>query len=257
MFDELLYELRVIFNEVLERLRGYWTQNKRKIVLLSLIGVIGLVGLFVGVSRLFRSSSTGDIRFSAKVSRLSREEVRSLKRYLNPYHVLVGRTKGISAPFVSQEAFSESEWTNVHSNDLEEVTDCDNYEVVRSSFSVPYLMSDAKDFLDEVGEKFAKRLDELGAGHYRFKVNSLLRTLKDQKNLQRSNPNAAKTTSSHLYGRSFDIAENKFFDGDSKEPRYSAQLRIILIRELLEMQQEGRCYVILEDVTNCIHVTVR
>ncbi len=257
MFDDIFYELKLVGKELLVRMGDYWVSSKRTIIAFGIIGLVGFVGLIIGVNYIFKRASTGDIRITAKVPPLSRDEVHSLKTYLNPYHVLVGRTKGIGKPFPSQEMFFDSEWSNVHSNNLEEVEDCDNYEVTKSVNSVPYLMTDAKEFLDEVGDRFAKRLDDLGQKHYRFKVNSLLRTLQDQKTLQRSNPNAAKTTSSHLYGRSFDIAESKFFEGDSKDPRYSTALRVIILRELLAMQREGKCYVILEDVTNCIHVTVR
>ena len=147
---------------------------------------------------------------------------------------------GLKKPFESQESFNDSRFSNVFTNNLDEVDDCDNYEVAKSSYSLPYLVSDAKALLDEIGERFEKRLEELGQKRYRLKVNSLLRTLKDQKSLQRSNPNAAKTTSSHLYGRSFDIAESKFYEGSSTTPRYSSALRIIIIRELLAMQNVSR-----------------
>ena len=257
MFDDIISELKLVLLELIVRLKGFWTTSKRQIVFFSAIVLVFVISLFLLFGHLFKGTTGGDIRINVHVAKLTRDELRGLKRYLNPYHVAIGRSKGIANPFLSKQSFEDNKWLNVATNDLEEVEGCDNYGVMSSTYSVPYLKSDAKAFLDEVGALFAKRLEELHIGHYRFKVNSLLRTLQDQKNLQGSNPNAAKTTSSHLYGRSFDIAESKFFDGDSKEPKYSVELRIILLRELLELQQQGRCYVILENVTNCIHVTVR
>lgn len=73
------------------------------------------------------------------------------------------------------------------------MTDCDNYLVTGSTHSIPCLVGDAKDFLDEVGERFASKLKEMGEDEYKFRVNSLLRTLADQRNLKKVNPNAAKT----------------------------------------------------------------
>ena len=257
MFDDVISELKLVLLELIVRLKGFWTTSKRQIIVFTFVGLVLFLGLFLVFGHFFKGVPRGDIRINVHVAKLTRDELRGLKRYLNPYHVAIGRSKGIANPFLSQQNFEDNKWSNLAANDLTEVEGCDNYEVMSSTYSVPYLKCDAKEFLDEVGDLFAKRLEELHIGHYRFKVNSLLRTLQDQKNLQSSNPNAAKTTSSHLYGRSFDIAESKFFDGDSKEPKYSVELRIILLRVLLELQQQGRCYVILENVTNCIHVTVR
>ena len=257
MFDQVFEEFKLVVKELWVRWILYYQSNRRKILALTIVGSMLFVGLIIGLTRLLSSEEKGDIQLTVKVPALTRVEVRALKKYLNPYHVEVGKKLGLKKPFESQESFNDSRFSNVFSNDLDEVEDCDYYEVARSTHSIPYLVSDAKEVLDEVGERFSKRLESLGQKRYRLKINSLLRTLKDQKNLHRRNPTAAKTTSSHLYGRSFDIAESKFFEGSSKTPRYSSALRAIIIRELIAMQNEGKCYVILEDVTNCIHVTVR
>ncbi len=257
MFDDIVRELQLIAIELKQRALDYWHSSKRKIILYAILSITALFLITTIIGYISRPKPGRDIRLSSKISRLTRDEVRQLKRYLNSYHVEVGRAKGLKKPFASQEAFNDSKWSNVISNDLDEVTDCDNYLVTGSTHSIPYLVGDAKDFLDEVGERFASKLKEMGEDEYKFRVNSLLRTLADQRNLKKVNPNAAKTVSSHLYGRSFDISESKYYEEDSEVPGYSTELRIILLRELLKMQKEGKCYVILEDVTNCIHVTVR
>lgn len=119
------------------------------------------------------------------------------------------------------------------------------------------MKEDAVDFLDNLGLRFHKRLNELGVRNYKFSVTSVLRTTNDQKGLRKSNVNATPNNSSHYYGLTFDLAQTQFFESGKKEAVYSYRLRNLLLRELIELQEQGKCYVLLENQTKCIHITVR
>jgi hypothetical protein len=68
--------------------------------------------------------------------------------------------------------------------------------------------------------------------------------------------NATPNNSSHYYGLSFDLSQTMFYESGKKDPIYSYRLRNLLLRELIKMQEEGKCYVLLENQTKCIHITV-
>ncbi len=186
------------------------------------------------------------------VSVLTKDETQALRRYNNNYHLNVAKDKGLDKPLVSKEDLDLN-----RSSSLDEITDNKYYEIPHLSNSLPYLQPEAIDFLDLLGEAFCDQLNELEIRKYRFSVSSILRTVKDQKSLRKSNVNATPNNSSHYYGRTFDIAQTRFFERGNSKPVYSYRLRNILLRVLIKMQNEGKCYVLLETQTKCIHITVR
>lgn len=194
-------------------------------------------------------------KFSVPV--LTKDEKRALRRYNNNYHLEVAQTKGLKKPLNSRKDNSESVEAFCDSYDLVEITDNEYYEIPHLANSLPYLQEPAKDFLDVLGERFCNQLEELGIRKYRFSISSILRTLEDQKSLRKSNVNATPNSSSHYYGRTFDIVQTRYFERGNSKPVYTYRLRNILLRELIKMQDEGLCYVLLERQTKCIHVTVR
>ena len=110
--------------------------------------------------------------------------------------------------------------------------------------------------MDDLSKRFRKTLKEKGIRNYRFTISSVLRTKNGQKGLRKSNVNATPNKSSHYYGLSFDLSQTMFYESGGKNPIYSYSLRNLLLRELIQMQEEGKCYVLLENQTKCIHVTV-
>ncbi|MFT6883626.1 MAG: hypothetical protein ACI83W_000426 [Marinoscillum sp.] len=188
---------------------------------------------------------------------LSKEESRALRRYINNHHLEVARSKGLPAPLKSKDEHKAGAKAFSSRYKLNEIVDNKYYEIPHLSNSLPYLQPPAKEFLDVLGEKFCDRLEELGMTDYRFSVTSILRTIDDQESLRKSNVNATANNSSHYYGRTFDIAQTRFFERGNSKPVYSYRLRNLLLRELIKMQAEGKCYVLLESQTKCIHVTVR
>jgi len=188
---------------------------------------------------------------------LSSKEQRALKMYPNAYHLEVARKNGISKPIKSQDEMHKNASLYIRTYDLEKIKDCRYYEVPSLSHSLPYLKDDAKDFLKKLGKRFQNQLDDLGVRNYRFSITSILRTTNDQKGLRKSNVNATPNNSSHYYGLTFDLSQTRFFESGKSKPIYSYRLRNLLLRELIKMQNEGKCYVLLENQTKCIHITVR
>ncbi|MCF8380784.1 MAG: DUF5715 family protein [Bacteroidales bacterium] len=188
------------------------------------------------------------------VSELTRDENTQLRKYDNSYHLAVALKKGITEAFTGDI----KETSRIIQNyGLEKIDDNKYYELPLLTSSLPYLQTDVADFLNILGKRFVTRLQDEGVMSYRFSVTSVLRTEKSQNMLRKHNVNATDNNSSHYYGRTFDISQTRFFERGNPEPIYSYRLRNILLRELIEMQNEGLCYVLLETQTKCIHVTVR
>lgn len=191
------------------------------------------------------------------VAELSPKEVRALRRYNNEYHLEVARANGIDHPFKNHQHLLGDKYSYIIKYGLREVHDCKYYEVPALTYSMPYLKKEAVDFLDELGRRFFKTLKDLDVQEYRFQLSSVLRTEADQHGLRKNNVNATQNKTSHYFGLTFDIAQNCFYPKGESEPVYSYRLRNLLLRTLIEMQDESRCYVLLETQTKCIHVTVR
>jgi len=224
---------------------------KRNFIILTGIIVIGFV-LITYVFPAFKGKSIDHV----KVEVLTQAEMKALKKYPNAYHLQVGQSKGIPA-IKSQKEFEKNPSEYVGKYGLKRIRDTKYYDVPFLSHSLPYLKEDAVDFLDQLGLRFQKRLNELGVRKYKFSVTSVLRTTNDQKGLRKSNVNATPNNSSHYYGLTFDLAQTQFFESGEKDPVYSYRLRNLLLRELIKLQEQGKCYVLLENQTKCIHITVR
>ena len=144
-----------------------------------------------------------------------------------------------------------------------------------------YLMPESREILIELGKRFQDLLKERGVHHQvKFAVSSALRPQEYQSKLIGRNINAVQT-SSHSYGTSFDVFFDEFFvalkskDSIKKDPNpYKAlkaklqwrlgfllgsslrrQFRAILTEAILQLQQEGKLYAILERKQKCYHIT--
>ena len=202
-----------------------------------------------------RASTKMSIDF-VKVDFLSLAEKKALKKYSNAYHLEAAQEKGLKNPIKSKQHLLDNP-TLIDKYKLVKIDDNRYYEVPGLLHSLPYLKSDAKNFLDDLGRRFQQTLNELGLKTYRFSVTSVLRTQDDQKGLRKTNVNATDNDSAHYFGLTFDLSQTRFFEKGNSDPIYSYRLRNLLLRELIIMQEEGRCYVLLENQTKCIHITVR
>ena len=191
------------------------------------------------------------------VSYLTNTEMRAMKCNLNDKHIAEAHKSRLKHPLKDKKAFYANEEAICKAADLEKITTNKLYGVSRLTYSLPYLNEKSVDFLDLLGERMQDSFQELGITHYRFMLTSVLRTLKDQRLLQKVNANATPKETSHYFGTTFDISQTRFMMGNTNEAKYSYRLRNILARELIQLQEEGKCYVILESREKCFHVTVR
>lgn len=137
---------------------------------------------------------------------LTSNERYQLRQHLNPKQVATARRLGVDPPDDTAEVrrlIAETE--------LVELEDSTRYWTVRKlTHSFPYVTDDAHVMLTELGRRFQARLDSLGLPAYRFEITSALRTSELQAALRGGNPNAARSTSSHEFGTTVDIAYGDF-----------------------------------------------
>jgi hypothetical protein len=233
-------------------------KRKRRYSIRKILIAIGLLVLTIFlIVKALTSTPKGKTEDKIPVPVRTKEENSALRRYINDHHLDVALAKGLKAPVKSKEEHKADAKVFGSRYNLQEITDNKFYEIPHLTNSLPYLQPPAKEFLNLLGKNFCDRLEELGMTEYRFSVTSILRTIEDQKSLRKNNVNATPNNSSHYYGRTFDISQTRFFERGNSTPVYSYRLRNLLLRELIKMQDEGKCYVLLESQTKCIHVTVR
>lgn len=131
-----------------------------------------------------------------------------------------------------------------------------NYFVEDLNFSLPYLVPEAEQLLNDIGRAFIDTLNARGGGFYRVKVTSLLRTPATVARLRRRNRNATDS-SAHLFGTTFDISYAKFICDSVNVPRTQEDLKNLLGELLAEFRDRGRCYVKYERKQGCFHITTR
>jgi len=231
-------------------------KRRRKLFKLLVFAAIPIAFLLVYLAvRSIRTVGSKGVNIDqVPVPELSSDEINQLRKYDNSYHLAIAQSKGLPEPFAGN--IKETSLV-IQNYGLVRIDDNKYYELPLLTSSLPFLQPDAAEFLDILGKRFEDRLNQQGIIAYRFSVTSVLRTEESQKDLRKSNVNATNNNSSHYYGRTFDIAQTRFFERGNPEPVYTYRLRNILLRELIEMQNEGLCYVLLESQTKCIHVTVR
>lgn len=188
---------------------------------------------------------------------LNRNELTSLRTHLNDDHMTEAHKSKLKTPIKDKAYFNENKTKICKETNLELIESNDLYNIARLTYSLPYVNDKTADFLDLLGERMKATFKENNLKHYKYTLTSVLRTEKDQRLLQKVNSNAAIKESSHFFGTTFDISQTRFQMTNGKEPVYSYRLRNILARELIKLQEEGKCYVILESREKCFHVTVR
>ena len=129
-----------------------------------------------------------------------------MRLHLNATHVAAARSNGVG-PVRDSAHLS----TLIGRGALVQLPESTDYWVLRDlNHSLPYVTPGTQAALEEVGRRFHARLDEHGLPPFRLDITSVLRTSEQQSELQRRNPNAADTTSSHEFGTTLDIAYLSF-----------------------------------------------
>ena len=138
----------------------------------------------------------------------------------------------------------------------------DTYVIDSLTYSIPYLIPEAKDLLDDIGRVFQDSLSSKGLNPNKLVVTSVLRTEDDVARLMKKNVNASEN-STHRYGTSFDLSYWRFVKipdlrGRPYEDVPPEYLRAVLSQVLKDFHDQGdRCFVKYEKKQNCFHITVK
>lgn len=141
-----------------------------------------------------------------ELPKLSDRIRRQLRTHLNRVQVATARRLGVRPVRDSAQVAAL-----VEAGRLVPLGDTTDYWIVRPlTHSVPYVTPATRAMLVEVGQRFHARLDSLGLPRFRFEISSALRTRAMQASLRRGNSNASRSTSSHEFGTTVDVAYLSF-----------------------------------------------
>ncbi|MDA3900414.1 MAG: DUF5715 family protein [Spirochaetes bacterium] len=195
---------------------------------------------------------------------------KSLRTYLYPFHSAVARKFGVSLD--KQDQIEEA----VDKGRLVAVDESSGYYFYGVKNEFRYLTPAALFALNLVVERFSTNMKKHGVDvPVKIAVSSLLRPKNYQQQLKLKNRNAVDE-STHSYGVSFDIFFDDYYvvlvEGDRGysgtiineiRSRYGfmlgdslhRQFKAVLAQTLLELQNEGQIYVIMEFRQRVFHVT--
>ena len=135
----------------------------------------------------------------------------------------------------------------INKGNLIPVEDGIGYEIGKLKYSSYYLHHKAYKILQEIANRYQKRVFNKTNQESYILISSLTRTLPQQKELAKVNRRATKGTSTHCFGFAFDILLLKSNNCSSS---------ILILQKILnEMCDEKKIFLCPE--VDCIHVTVR
>lgn len=170
---------------------------------------------------------------------------------LNDKHIEAAQRLGIK-PVASREEAKKA------TRKMKEIETNDYYEVEELKHSIPYLIPEAEELLEEIGRNFQDSLSNLNASLYKIKVTSVTRTVEDVSKLRKRNVNSSEN-SAHQYGTTFDISWVRYTKIKEKDPLdiEKDDLKMVLASVLRDLQRADRCYIKHERKQGCFHITVR
>lgn len=132
----------------------------------------------------------------------------------------------------------------------------ENFRVDSLTHSMPFLVPEAAQLLNEIGSDFCDLVEERGGDRSnKIIVTSVLRSPQSVKKLRRVNRNAVDS-STHMFATTFDISWAHFDCPDSTKSVDPTVLKGILAEVLLQKRNEGKCYIKYEQKSPCFHITV-
>jgi hypothetical protein len=167
---------------------------------------------------------------------------------MNDKHLEAAARLGIS-PIASVEEVKHA------SRPLKKITSGRRYRLDNLTHSIPYLVPEARDLLEDITRDFQDSLQAKGLPPHALIVTSLLRTGTDVKKLRQENGNASER-SAHLFATTFDIAHARYHPLGKKTATVD-MLKSVLAEVLRDARARRRCYVRYEYKQVCFHVTVR
>ena len=145
---------------------------------------------------------------------------------LNDVHLSVAKKIGI-------EPVSSREGAEHASRDMVEIKTNDYYEVEELTHSIPYLVPEAANLLEDIGKNFQDSLKNLNASIYKIKVTSVTRTV--------------------------DVSWVRYTKIDEKDTLNidKDRLKMVLASVLRDLRRADRCYIKHERKQGCFHITAR
>ncbi|HIX85720.1 MAG TPA: hypothetical protein H9848_03810 [Candidatus Parabacteroides intestinigallinarum] len=170
---------------------------------------------------------------------------------LNKVHLEAARKIGIE-PVASREEAEHA------SKKMVEVRTNEYYEVEELTHSIPFLVPEAAELLEDIGRNFQDSLRNLNASLYKIKVTSVTRTVADVKSLRKRNTNSS-LNSAHQYGTTFDVSWARYTKVDEEDTLNidRDRLKMVLAMVLRDLRRADRCYVKHERRQGCFHITAR
>ncbi|MBN2665121.1 MAG: hypothetical protein JXR67_01310 [Bacteroidales bacterium] len=131
------------------------------------------------------------------------------------------------------------------------------YKIESMKHSYPYLTTDSRKLLNEIGRKYRKKIKKEGFKGSRFIITSMTRTSENIKGLGKTNINASEN-SPHLNGNAFDISYARFsirkFHVTECDKWY---MKEALAEVIYELRKEKKCWATYEKQQGCFHVVSR
>ena len=230
------------------------------ILLLSLLGVVSCGKSNSGnkvFERTLQPMKTGDstpesrIETDTRVKRIRVNPIGPLYKVFNDSNyqqLMVAQRLGIEpVEDLSSAYFMKRPLVKVTSNEY--------YQIDSLRHSLPYLVPEAAELLQDLGRNFIDSLHKRGGDNYKIKVTSLLRTPESVGRLRRVNINATDS-STHQYATTFDISYTNFYSEDESTVINQGDLKNILAEVIKDLRDQGRCLVKYEYKTGCFHITV-
>lgn len=204
---------------------------------------------------LFEENKTKEIT-SATCEYFESIEPTSKLRDKNTTHLLFAQRIGLDYGYKNDKAFFQAKDSLLKNGHLVSIEDCKYYKVKEMEHSFPYLTPEAASLLEEVGIRFNDKLKEKNQMEYAFFITSALRTDESQRRLFRRNKNATRSTTSHLYGTTFDLSYVEFHRNEDDTTLCYKNIQDIFIQTIREMRTEKCCLVMKEVKQKCFHITV-
>lgn len=137
----------------------------------------------------------------------------------------------------------------------------EHYKLDKLTHSVPYVVPQAAQLIDDIGANFLDSLTNKGLNPYRIVVTSVTRSQEQQKSLSKSNINATEN-STHCYGTTFDVSWKTFEQVPDKDGRPMQEvgadtLKMVLSEVLRDARLAKHCYIKYERKQGCFHITAR
>lgn len=170
---------------------------------------------------------------------------------LNEVHLTAAQKLGIE-PVASRDEAQRA------SRDMVEVQTGDYFEMEELKHSIPFLVPEAAELLEDIGKNFQDSLAHLNAPVYKIKVTSVTRTVDDVKKLKKRNSNSS-LNSAHQYGTTFDVSWVRYTKIDEKDTLDidKDRLKMVLATVLRDLRRADRCYIKHERKQGCFHITAR